>query len=247
MVKKLFFACALLMGLSATSFAKDYNASIFGIKSDGITLNTGSIQRAIDFISEEGGGRLMFYVGRYLTGTITLKSNVTIHLEEGAVLVGAKNIYDYFSGGKFLALVNASDQTNISITGKGVIMGNGAAIMNSIRLQKEAGNLPATFGKVAPGIVQFNGCKNIDIFGVIIEHSASDVIALKGCTGVKINGISVMNKGVSAYGLRAKGVDKMDIANSYFITAGSPLFNEGENSSVKVTSVVDDAGKSLRF
>ena len=72
-----------------------YNASLFGIKSNGTTLNTTSIQKAIDFISETGGGTLRFYVGIYLTGTIELKSNVTILLEEGAILMGSTNIYDY--------------------------------------------------------------------------------------------------------------------------------------------------------
>ena len=67
--------------------AKDYNASYFGIKSNGTTLNTTSIQAAIDYIHAQGGGRLVFYVGRYLTGSIHLKSNVTIHLNEGAVIV----------------------------------------------------------------------------------------------------------------------------------------------------------------
>ena len=43
----------------------------------------------------EAGGRLVFTVGRYLTGSIHLKSNVTIHLGEGAVLVGSTNPYDY--------------------------------------------------------------------------------------------------------------------------------------------------------
>ena len=69
--------CAMQLG------AKDYNASLFGIKSNGTTLNTSSIQKAIDYIHSEGGGRLVFYVGRYLTGSIELKSNVTIHLNEG--------------------------------------------------------------------------------------------------------------------------------------------------------------------
>ena len=58
--------------------AKDYYASTFGIKSNGTTMNTTSIQKAIDFISEEGGGKLIFKVGRYLTGSIELKDNVTI-------------------------------------------------------------------------------------------------------------------------------------------------------------------------
>lgn len=77
--------CAMQLG------AKDYNASLFGIKSNGTTLNTSSIQKAIDYIHSEGGGRLVFYVGRYLTGSINLRSNVTIQLNEGAVLLGSTN------------------------------------------------------------------------------------------------------------------------------------------------------------
>ena len=72
----------ILLLYSASLLAKDYNASLFGIKSNGTTLNTTSIQKTIDYINENGGGRLVFYVGRYLTGTIHLKSNVTIQLED---------------------------------------------------------------------------------------------------------------------------------------------------------------------
>src|SRR5690606_38012411 len=99
--------------------AKDYNASLFGIRSDGQTLNTGSIQTAVNYISEQGGGRLMFYVGRYLTGSIEMKSNVVIHLEEGAVLVGVPSIYDYYRQGEFRALLYAQGQQKIALTGKG--------------------------------------------------------------------------------------------------------------------------------
>ena len=80
-----------LVNMSLTLIAKDYNASMFGVKSNGTTMNTNSIQKGIDFVSENGGGRLVFYVGRYLTGTIHLKPNVTIQLEEGAILVGSPN------------------------------------------------------------------------------------------------------------------------------------------------------------
>src|SRR5215510_12727445 len=78
-----------------SSSAKDYPASLFGIYSDGVTLNTRSIQFAIDYINQQGGGRLVFDVGRFLTGSIHLKSNTTIHLKEGAVLVGTLNPFDY--------------------------------------------------------------------------------------------------------------------------------------------------------
>src|SRR5258708_24261603 len=77
------------------SSAKDYPASLFGIYSDGVTLNTRSIQFAIDYINQQGGGRLVFDVGRFLTGTIHLKSNVTIHLMEGALLLVVFTPFDY--------------------------------------------------------------------------------------------------------------------------------------------------------
>src|SRR5947208_8235032 len=86
------------------SAAKDYPASLFGIYSDGVTLNTRSIQFAIDYINQHGGGRLVFDVGRFLTGSIHLRSNVTLHLVEGAVLLGVLNPLDYDREG-FTALV----------------------------------------------------------------------------------------------------------------------------------------------
>src|SRR4030042_861771 len=114
--------------ISLAISAKDYNASMFGIKSNGTTLNTNSIQKGIDFISANGGGRLVFYVGRYLTGTIYLKSNVTIQLEEGAILVGSVNPLDYEQNFNWTALIFALDQQNIGITGKGVIDGQGFTV-----------------------------------------------------------------------------------------------------------------------
>ena len=62
MKKLLFSLLCLTVALSAS--AKHYYASMFGIKSNGTTLNTTSIQKAIDYISGEGGGKLIFKVGR---------------------------------------------------------------------------------------------------------------------------------------------------------------------------------------
>ena len=81
-MKKIKFIALCFIGLLAMFpiNAKDYNASYFGIRSNGVTMNTTAIQKAIDYISENGGGTLHFRVGRYLTGQIDLKSNVTIEL-----------------------------------------------------------------------------------------------------------------------------------------------------------------------
>src|SRR6266513_2005534 len=102
------------------SSAKDYPVSLFGISSDGLTLNTRSIQFAIDYIHQQGGGRLIFDVGRFLTGSIHLKSDVTLHLLEGAVLLVVLNPFDYDRNG-FTALILSDNQQSIAITGKGVI------------------------------------------------------------------------------------------------------------------------------
>src|ERR1035437_1986992 len=165
-LKFIFLSLALLCFLQLT--AKDYKASIFGIKSNGTTLNTTSIQKAISYINENGGGRLMFSVGRYLTGTIQLKSNVTIRLEEGLIVVGSTNIYDYNNNNPYTALVYAEKEQNIGITGKGVIDGQGREVAynlidqihNGIIKDELRNDRPATR---RPRAIYLRECKNVEI------------------------------------------------------------------------------------
>jgi polygalacturonase len=94
-------------------------------------MNTVAINVAIDRLSDAGGGTLSFPPGRYLTGTIYLKSGVTLHLENGAVIVGSTNIADYpknqppfpsktLEFGRY-SLIYAGGQHDIAITGGGKI------------------------------------------------------------------------------------------------------------------------------
>ncbi len=139
MIKTKFFALALLLigTVAGSASAKEYKASLFGVKSDGITNNTRSIQKAVDFISENGGGELAFYVGRYLTGTIHLKSNVTIVIKEGAALMASTSPYDYDYVNGNAALFIADTVKNIAITGKGMIEGQGALVNEHYKIQGE--------------------------------------------------------------------------------------------------------------
>ncbi|RZM25056.1 MAG: glycoside hydrolase, partial [Pedobacter sp.] len=130
MFKKYILIAVLSMAASPL-WAKDYKASLFGIHSDGTTLNTKSIQFAIDFISAKGGGRLVFYVGRYLTGSLNMKSNVELRLEEGAVLLGSLNPYDYDKK-TWTALLFATDVENVAVTGKGIIDGQGKLVARNV-------------------------------------------------------------------------------------------------------------------
>ena len=173
MKHKLFTTLAIVaLLLHATSMAaKDYSMTLFGIKSDGTTLNTRSIQKAIDHISAQGGGRLVFTVGRYLTGSIHLKDNVTLHLGEGAVIMGSVNPYDYdLVDNAWYALIIAKKQNNIAITGKGVIDGRGRELGNNFLDQACNGiiNDPLKLGRVAnrPKLIYFRECKNVQVKGI---------------------------------------------------------------------------------
>ena len=182
--------------VASFSFAKDYQASMFGIKSDGSTMNTRAIQKAIDYISANGGGELKFYVGRYLTGSIHMKSNVTIYLAEGAILVGSLNPYDYDQElNNWYALVLANGQENIGIRGKGVIDGRGRQLANNFLDQAEKGIIvdKLTNDRVSnrPMLIYFRSCKNVKIDGITLTNPAFWTETYDQCENLHINGITV--------------------------------------------------------
>ena len=216
----------LLFSVSAAIFAKDYNASMFGIKSNGTTLNTTSIQKAIDFINENGGGRLVFYVGRYLTGTIYLKSNVTIQLEEGAILAGSLNPLDYEASYNWTALIFALGQKNIGITGKGVIDGQGFLVANNLvdLIHKGVINDPLRYDRpretIRPQNIYFRGCINVLIQGITLRDPASWNQQYDQCRNVIIDGITVNSKSYwNNDGVDIVDCDSVSITNSYFDAA----------------------------
>lgn len=175
-----------------------YNTSFFGIHSNGTTLNTAAIQKAIDFISEQGGGTLRFYVGRYLTGTIELKANVTLQLEEGAILLGSKNIYDYNIKESNPALVYAKAANNIAIVGKGVIDGQGRDVAYSLLDQIHKGVMtdPLKYDRPAnkrPKAIYFRECKDVLIKHVNIHDAADWVTVYDQCEDVLIDSITIMS------------------------------------------------------
>ena len=129
MKRILIFLASALIVVSVSAQEKIHQASSFGIKSDGVTLNTRSIQAAIDYIGSHGGGVLEISVGRYLTGSIHLKSTVELRLLEGAVLVGniavrsrvsPQPIVGYENGAKIAKKAHAE---NISLKEAAVALG----------------------------------------------------------------------------------------------------------------------------
>lgn len=164
-----------LGNITAQEAKPTYNASKFGIRSDGVTMNTRSIQYAIDWISEQGGGTLRFWVGRYLTGSIHLKSNVTIELVEGAILVGSTNPFDYdrFNAIGDRALIMAEGVENIKLIGVynsgGCIDGQGRELGNNCTEMVHAGVINDRLSNdrvgegFRPRLLHFRECKNIEV------------------------------------------------------------------------------------
>ena len=181
----------LLSVLCAGAFAQqEYKATVFGVKSDGVTDNTGSLQKAIDFISEKGGGTLVLYVGRYLTGAIQLKDNVTLKLSEAAVLVSTADIWSYKGAP---ALVWADGAKNVAVVGKGVIEGSATALSGRIASLQQKGYLPAGF-KV-PALVSFKDCDGACTKDIKLYDYAAEGITVENCGNYTTEGVTSYNNG----------------------------------------------------
>lgn len=246
MSKKIVIICVALI-LSLSTFAKDYNASFFDIKSDGVTLNTASIQYAIDYISANGGGQLNFHVGRYLTGSLQLKPNVTIKLNEGAVLLGYESIYDYIEVNNTLALIVADNVENVGVIGKGVIEGRGQQVLKSLTDQVKKGYLPASDMQKKPALFYLNGCSNVKLDGIILRNACGDVQLFSSCKRVNINNITVENKAIPGNrGMIFSNCDSVTLTNSYFDTTGNEIVTNQGSKNMLVKGTINSKGQKLK-
>ncbi|GHV53107.1 hypothetical protein FACS1894181_16730 [Bacteroidia bacterium] len=230
-----------------------FKASVFGCMSDGITVNTNSIQTAINTISERGGGSLHFYVGRYLTGTVYLKNNVTIVLHEGATLVGVPSAYDYSApaGGK-KGIIVAEGQFNIGVTGDlpeypatppavapeivgmGVIQGWGAKVQQSVAVQREKGYLKGSEEDALPALISFAGCTNVNVSGLDLQGAAGDVLVFTGCKDLTVKNHLISSIEVAGSdGVVFSGCDGLTVTNNFFNVSGTAFKSANNSKGVK--------------
>ena len=221
MVYKKYIVGCLFCLFAMAGYAKDYPATLFNIRGDGSTMNTRSIQFGIDYINKKGGGRLVFEVGRYLTGSIHLKTGVTLELKEGAVLLGSLNPFDYDK--KMLtALIFAYDQQDIAITGKGVIDGQGRALAFNVTDLVHRGLIEDLFRNDRPEadkramLINFRGCNNVLLRGITIRNAASWVETYDQCHNLRLDSIYVDSKAFwNNDGIDIVDCDSVAVTNSY--------------------------------
>ena len=230
--------------------AKDYNIADFGAKPDGKTVNTRTIQRAIDYVSENGGGRLVFQEGNFVTGTIYLKSNVTLHLEAPATLLGSTNPLDFVQDPKvqWTSMIFAINQENIGITGKGTINGRGFTTANNLVSLIHRGifedelilDRPREWRR--PENIYFRECENVTVTGITLRDPASWNQTYDQCKNVYIEDIHVDSKSYwNNDGIDIVDCDGVIIKNSYFDAADDAIcFKSHDANSICQNVVVEN-------
>ncbi len=206
-VRQILILCILcVISVPGRAGAGYFNVLKYGAKKSGTELSTKAIQSAIDACSASGGGTVWFPAGKYLSGTIYLKSHVTLFLDAGAVLSGSQdlkdypvtiaNIRSYTDNYTNKSLIYAESLEDIAITGNGMIDGNGSFFKvenmendDSLRKKDEF-----WFYKSRPYMIRVINCKKILIRDITLLNSPMWVQHYLLCEDLNIDGITVNSR-----------------------------------------------------
>lgn len=235
-----------------------YNIADYGAVGDGKTVNTQAIQRAIDECSNAGGGRVIVPSGTFVSGTIWLRDGVELHLATpSSILLGSTNFDDYndvdayeqnwksvseqTNGGHFILAVEVK---NVSITGYGIIDGNGEAFMNGTRptdndtycFWPQGFSVIADAERTRPAqMVCIVESENILISGVTLQNSTYWTLFLHGCDKVRIHQLRIENP---PHRLNGDGIDidctsNITVSDCIIHTADDALTLRADNKKLK--------------
>jgi polygalacturonase len=186
-----------------------FDARSFGAVGDGRAKDSPSVQRAIDACTAAGGGIVYLGPGTYLCGTVILKSNVTLYIEAGAVILGSRDINDYQPG----HLIYASGAQNLGLAGPGKIDGQGSAFWVHVprpavpesKLWSDAVHQDWTHTPKHPSpMVEFESCTEVHISDVFLCNAPGWTLRPFNCDRVKICGIVIKNP---VYSPNSDGID----------------------------------------
>jgi hypothetical protein len=205
----LLFSLALFFGVSC-AMAAPFNVLDFGARGDKSTNDAPAVQAAVDACSKAGGGEVIFPAGNYFCGKTTLKSNVTIKLEAGAVIFASGKAADYAAEpgaeGNWYLFV-ADGQENISIIGEGRIEGTGKDGLGHRAASPESPLPPHRFG-----IAHFTDCKFVRFRDIKILNSDWHTLVLFRCEDVFMDGVSIIN---NFFHTNSDGVDPESCTNVF--------------------------------
>jgi hypothetical protein len=211
---------AALAGRRFGRAATLFDVRAHGAAGDGKSKDTAKIQSAVDACAAAGGGTVYLGPGTYLSGTIVLRDNVTLHLESGATLLGSTDLDDYLpqpgpsptADANTRHLLFARDAANVMVRGQGRIDGQGKTFWApSGRVPpkpEDAWRDVATYdwkalARPSP-MVEFFNCKNLVLEDVTLANSAGWTLRPIECDGVTIRGIKIRN---AIIGPNTDGID----------------------------------------
>ncbi len=176
-----------------------------------VAARTEMWQNRIDEASAHGGGTVRVPRGRHLVGELELRSNVRLHLEEGAVLEGAVGIPNYrarmlpFSEGTWSAVVSAVGVTNVAVTGAGEVFGNGKAWSPG----KNARDAMGCREGVRPRGLFFADCSGVRLEDFTLRDAACWGVVFKRCDGVVVRNVKIdscVNHNNDGFDIEARNV-----------------------------------------
>ena len=211
-------ACFLLAAMTLIAAEPTVNVQELGGVADGKTHCTEAIQKAIDQCSAAGGGTVYFPPGTYLSGTVFLKSNVTLNLAAGATLLGSGDLADYppttpkkvqsrANAYNLRSLIYAEDLDKIAITGRGTIDGNGSAYKD----RRHDGNRPL--------ILRVIDCRDVLVENITMQNSGFWNQHYLVCERVVLRGIRVWNHATyNVDGVDIDGCRDFAVSDCFFDT-----------------------------
>jgi len=215
----------------------------YGARSDGKTLATSAIQRAIDACAIAGGGIVLLPRGTFVSGTLVLKDDITLRIAPGAVLMASPRIRDFTpyppedvrligidgstqnKGNGPYHLVQASGARHITIDGGGTIDGNGRTYWDSDPQKVFISRRP----RPSP-LIEFVGSADIRIDNVTIRNAAGWTVHPLESRGIRMNGLGIVNDP------RGPNTDGIDVDSSQDVTIRDSNIDAGDDCVVLKTT-----------
>jgi len=196
-MKRSFSIVLLLLAVTFSTLATDYDIVRYGARADTTVLSTKAIQKAIDVCFANGGGRVVVPSGSFRTGSIFLKDNVFLYLAPGATLYGSTGKADYIPvksnyeafrlDTETIQLIYAEGVTNSGICGEGTIDGQGR------HFQKIPGMITDE-GILRPHLIRFINCRSITVKDVTLRNSGCWMQHYLACDDVRLSGLRIFNR-----------------------------------------------------